>query len=323
MPILTPTYPHQNSAFNVSVNTLKTIRAKMEEAKRQTQEILDEEERGTVQHSGSGCSWESSLFRNRHIFHEFEHFLIVIASAKTKNSVRWFGLIESRIRHFISNVEKEMTTSIARIWPKAFIRDCPERTNQLWFVGLEFAPQVFQDYQHVAHHYVSLPHYIKNRPGLNTALAMFRANLQTFASQNNYWHADMDFNAHYVHKTDLTSHLSEKDIMEIVEYQSQTRSPTPPPPLLQPSSSSAGPPCAKAAGTVTSNSKSDCGGRQKASNGGGYSSSSSYAAVVTNSNTYSGAGKGSDGGGVGLMGNSNGASKSQIQQQAQVRHRRY
>ena len=45
MPILTPTYPHQNSAFNVSANTLKTIRGKMAAAKRLAEEILEQEER--------------------------------------------------------------------------------------------------------------------------------------------------------------------------------------------------------------------------------------------------------------------------------------
>ena len=29
MPILTPTYPHQNSTFNVTANTLKLIKEKM------------------------------------------------------------------------------------------------------------------------------------------------------------------------------------------------------------------------------------------------------------------------------------------------------
>ena len=57
--------------------------------------------------------WEA-LFRNCHIFHEFEHFLIVIASAKSgKNQIQWFGLIESRIRHFITNIEKDMVSQFS------------------------------------------------------------------------------------------------------------------------------------------------------------------------------------------------------------------
>ena len=62
-----------------------------------------------------------------------------------------------------------------------------------------------------------LTHFIKNRPDLTTALTMFRSGLQSYASK--YWSPDMTFDAHYVTKANLTTHLSEKDIMEIVEYQ--------------------------------------------------------------------------------------------------------
>ena len=44
------------------------------------------------------------IFQTCHIFHEYEHFLIVIASAV--NHIQWFGLIESKLRYFISSVEK-------------------------------------------------------------------------------------------------------------------------------------------------------------------------------------------------------------------------
>ena len=54
--------------------------------------------------------------------------------------ISWFGLIEARLRHFLINIEKDPTTSVARIWPKPFIRNCTDKTNQLWFVGLEFTP---------------------------------------------------------------------------------------------------------------------------------------------------------------------------------------
>ena len=120
----------------------------MAASKRLAEDILEGEEQDCKVVGQRGIAqdnrWEA-LFRNCHILHEFEHFLIVIASAKTsRNQISWFGLIEARIRHFISNIEKDPTTSVARIWPKPFIRNCTEKTNQLWFVGLEFSPLLIQ-----------------------------------------------------------------------------------------------------------------------------------------------------------------------------------
>ena len=52
--------------------------------------------------------------QTNHIFHEYHHFLVVMASAT--NHIQWFGLIESRIRHFIVGIEKDcyQTLSAAR-----------------------------------------------------------------------------------------------------------------------------------------------------------------------------------------------------------------
>jgi poly(A) polymerase Pap1 len=44
MPIITPTYPHQNSAFNVTGHALKTIRSKMEKARDICRDIVEKEE---------------------------------------------------------------------------------------------------------------------------------------------------------------------------------------------------------------------------------------------------------------------------------------
>ena len=53
------------------------------------------------------------IFQTCHIFHEYEHFLIVIASAV--NHIQWFGLIESKLRYFISSVEKVLNFIFLRL----------------------------------------------------------------------------------------------------------------------------------------------------------------------------------------------------------------
>ncbi len=46
-----------------------------------------------------------SPLQTNHIFHEYDHFLVVVATAN--NYIQWFGLIESKIRHFLTSIEKE------------------------------------------------------------------------------------------------------------------------------------------------------------------------------------------------------------------------
>ena len=44
MPIITPTYPHMNSGFNVSASTLKLIKDKMARARELVQKIFNGDE---------------------------------------------------------------------------------------------------------------------------------------------------------------------------------------------------------------------------------------------------------------------------------------
>lgn len=71
---------------------------------------------------------------------------MIVVSAQAKNYIQWFGLIESKIRHFLTTVEKDFKDVIksARIWPKPFTKkssDLTSSSDQLWFVGLELVPR--------------------------------------------------------------------------------------------------------------------------------------------------------------------------------------
>ncbi len=131
MPVLTPTYPFQNSTFNVTVNTRNVITDKLRQARDTVARILAAEHhhastsasaekaasnsRSSISDVGGGGDandeeaamrnnpWRR-IFDNSHLFHEYEHFVIVIASANTKNHLHWFGLIESKIRHFVASL---------------------------------------------------------------------------------------------------------------------------------------------------------------------------------------------------------------------------
>lgn len=193
MPIITPTYPHINSSFNVTENTKQLIQRKMLVAAETCDKIM----KGDVK-------WDS-LFNTCHMFHEYEHFLIVIASADaTSDHIKWFGLIESKIRHLVNGVEKDCPIiASARIWPKPFtkITEKTQKITQLWFIGLEFrTPGITEfDYQ---------------RP-----LQSFQQVLQIQARL--FYKPDMRLEAHSLPKTTLTEHLTELEIQEIVSSQSQ------------------------------------------------------------------------------------------------------
>ena len=82
-------------------------------------------------------------YQTNHIFEEYSHLMVIAASAK--NYIQWFGLIESKIRHFLMGVEIDFKDIIqyARIWPKPFTKkstSLASSSQQLWFVGLELTP---------------------------------------------------------------------------------------------------------------------------------------------------------------------------------------
>ena len=62
----------------------------------------------------------------------------MIASAS--RPLTWFGLIESQIRHLVTNIEKDFGQSLssARIWPTPATGPTAADAKQLWFIGLGF-----------------------------------------------------------------------------------------------------------------------------------------------------------------------------------------
>jgi len=191
MPVLTTTYPLINSTFNVGHHTLRLIQAKMSDAVRICDQIMDGQK-----------SWQD-LFRTCHIFHEYEHFLIVMASAV--NHVQWFGLIESKLKYFVQSVEKETCLESARIWPKPLTKrsESTNSVSQHWYIGLTYRQ------------------YPSSHDWVYTHLAIFREQLQH--QSENISSKEMTMEAHICRKSDLLRCLTEEQIAEILSGQSQKR----------------------------------------------------------------------------------------------------
>jgi poly(A) polymerase len=136
MPIITPSYPQQNSTFNVTLSTRTVI---VEEFKKGL-EICDSIANGTKE-------WKD-LFEPLNFFAIYKHFIVLIAS----NQSEWIGLVESKIRHLVAGLEKHRCIKLAHVNPKSYdrvekvmvtsVEDGTEKEEEqllvLWFIGLAF-----------------------------------------------------------------------------------------------------------------------------------------------------------------------------------------
>lgn len=94
MPILTPTYPTMNSAYNVGLPQLRRLKSEFQNAVR----ILNEIEKGEK-------SW-MALFQGNEFFKRHAYFLqINISASNAKSFLEWYRFVESRLRLLIAGLE--------------------------------------------------------------------------------------------------------------------------------------------------------------------------------------------------------------------------
>uniref|UniRef100_A0A915BST6 polynucleotide adenylyltransferase n=2 Tax=Parascaris univalens TaxID=6257 RepID=A0A915BST6_PARUN len=139
MPIITPAFPEQNSTFNVTKSTRQVIMNELEEGLAITIEIL------------SGKAEWSKLFDEVNFFSRYKHFIVLLCVAANENDqLVWSGLVESKIRHLIGNLERNPCVSLCHINPQHFtpITPLPIEISienpccQMWFIGMELNKQL-------------------------------------------------------------------------------------------------------------------------------------------------------------------------------------
>ncbi|NWV71039.1 PAPOG polymerase, partial [Malurus elegans] len=131
MPIITPAYPQQNSTYNVSLST----RAVMVEEFQRGLEVTDEILKGN-------SDW-SKLFEPLNFFQKYKHYIVLTASAFTEeHHLNWIGLVESKIRVLVGNLERNEFITIAHVQPQSFPgnEDLYKESGyvSMWFLGLVF-----------------------------------------------------------------------------------------------------------------------------------------------------------------------------------------
>ncbi|XP_022088620.1 poly(A) polymerase beta-like isoform X2 [Acanthaster planci] len=131
MPIITPAYPQQNSTYNVTLSTKFIMEQEIKGGLAITQEVLQ-----------GKATWDK-LFESINFFQKYKHYIVLTASAGSlEHHLEWVGLVESKIRILVGNLERNSYIKLAHANPKSFDpQQMEEKTDviaSLWFIGLEF-----------------------------------------------------------------------------------------------------------------------------------------------------------------------------------------
>ncbi|XP_059355071.1 poly(A) polymerase type 3-like isoform X2 [Carassius carassius] len=131
MPIITPAYPQQNSTYNVSTSTRAIMVEEFKRGLAITDEILLNK-----------AEW-SKLFEAPNFFQKYKHYIVLLASAQTeKQHLEWVGLVESKIRILVGNLEKNEFITLAHVNPQSFPGPKEETDKEefstIWVIGVVF-----------------------------------------------------------------------------------------------------------------------------------------------------------------------------------------
>eukprot|EP00064_Thunnus_orientalis_P004639 superscaffoldBa00000426_g4651 len=119
MPIITPAYPQQNSTYNVSTSTRTIMSEEFKYGLSVTDEILQ-----------GKAEW-SKLFEPPNFFQKYKHYIVLTASASTEeNHLEWIGLVESKIRVLVGNLERNEYITLAHVNPQSFPGSKENRNEQ-------------------------------------------------------------------------------------------------------------------------------------------------------------------------------------------------
>ncbi|XP_055013567.1 poly(A) polymerase type 3-like [Boleophthalmus pectinirostris] len=127
MPIITPSYPHQNSSYNVTASTRNIM---MEEFKRGHNIMQEGFEKKTT--------WKN-LFQQAVFFQDYKHYIALRATAPTEAKHKeWTGYVESKIRHLVGILEKNPNILVACPSLQTF----PEKNGlgTTWVIGIKLSP---------------------------------------------------------------------------------------------------------------------------------------------------------------------------------------
>jgi poly(A) polymerase len=112
MPIITPAYPSMCATHNVTKSTLEIIHREIKRAQNITEDIM----------SGK-APWKDLFGKHTFFTQDYKYYLSVVSSSTTKAAqLKWSGLVESKVRLLVLNVEVDESVALARPFNKGFER---------------------------------------------------------------------------------------------------------------------------------------------------------------------------------------------------------
>jgi len=169
----------------VSNSTLKVMQGEFEASLKICEEIV-----------AGKASWER-LFEPPNFFCKYRHFIVLEASSSSEeDQLTWEGLVESKVRHLVANLERE-AISLAHVWPKSY-RSLVEGCDKIccyWFIGLK----------------VEIKEGSGGQLDLTTPIKAFTDIVMRSAIQINVWKTGMKIVADYKKRKELKEYLPHEE----------------------------------------------------------------------------------------------------------------
>ncbi|KAK3725338.1 polynucleotide adenylyltransferase [Vermiconidia calcicola] len=118
MPVITPSYPRQNSTHTIGPSTRMVLLREMERGETIVRGVYD-----------NGRPWKELFQKHTFFTDAYKHYISVITAGKTKEAYQqWSGLVESKLKWLVQGIEQSDAKSVELVQPfnKGFKRkhDC-------------------------------------------------------------------------------------------------------------------------------------------------------------------------------------------------------
>ncbi|CAD5111544.1 unnamed protein product [Dimorphilus gyrociliatus] len=124
MPILTPSFPRNNSAFRITRSTKSLIVEEFQKGFTICKEIVDR-----------NGDW-TALFEPYRFFDKYEQFIVITGNTIENYRSKTYSVIESKIRVLTRDLEKEDFLKTLQVLPNPFDSTIDDECR-IWFIGIK------------------------------------------------------------------------------------------------------------------------------------------------------------------------------------------
>lgn len=112
MPIITPAYPSMCATHNISKSTKAVLLRELNRADQIVQQIIHKK-----------LSWNALFTRHTFFTQDYKYYLSIVSSSTDEEAQSvWSGLVQSKMRHLVNDLDRNESIAIAHPFPKGFTR---------------------------------------------------------------------------------------------------------------------------------------------------------------------------------------------------------